>query len=155
MIGSKLDCCWWGSSSPSSSPCTLSAAQARPLLPTTAIRRRGFPVAVRRFKTQEAASRSSSRRPVGASLTPIHPKINPLKEIYQAIMSVVEASLGTIKRGGRNVARNPMRLALIVALLGTGLMFVAAMFALNGSAQQRLQAARDEIGTGIDIRPSG
>ncbi len=70
-------------------------------------------------------------------------------------MSVVEASLGTIKRGGRNVARNPMRLALIVALLGTGLMFVAAMFALNGSAQQRLQAARDEIGTGIDIRPSG
>ncbi|HKD74882.1 MAG TPA: ABC transporter permease, partial [Ktedonobacterales bacterium] len=70
-------------------------------------------------------------------------------------MSVVEASLGTIKRGGRNVARNPMRLALIVALLGTGLMFVAAMFALNGSAQQRLQAARAEIGTGITVNPSG
>jgi putative ABC transport system permease protein len=70
-------------------------------------------------------------------------------------MSIVQASLGTVKRGTRNVARNPIRLALIVALLGTGLMFVAAMFALNGSAQQRLQNARDEIGTGIDVRPTG
>src|SRR5215469_16063090 len=68
---------------------------------------------------------------------------------------IQHASKGVIGRGARNVLRNPTRLALIVALLGTGLMFVAAMFALNGSAQQRLQAARAEIGTGIDIRPSG
>jgi putative ABC transport system permease protein len=77
------------------------------------------------------------------------------KETFWKIMSIREASLGTIKRGARNVTRNPTRLALIVALLGTGLMFVAAMFALNGSAAQRLQAARNEIGTGIDIRPAG
>jgi putative ABC transport system permease protein len=70
-------------------------------------------------------------------------------------MHIREANLGTIKRGTRNVARNPTRLALIVALLGTGLMFVAAMFALNGSASQRLQSVRNEIGTGIDIRPAG
>ncbi len=63
--------------------------------------------------------------------------------------------MGTLKRGVRNVLRSPIRLALVVALLGTSLMFVATMFALNASAQQRLADARSQIGTGIDIRPGG
>ena len=59
---------------------------------------------------------------------------------------------GTLLRGLRNVLRSPLRLVLVVAILGTSLMFVAVMFVLNGSAQQRLAAARGQIGTGIDVR---
>ena len=62
---------------------------------------------------------------------------------------------GTLLRGPRNVLRSPIRLVLVVAILGTSLMFVAAMFALNASAQQRLDAARDQIGTGIDVSVAG
>jgi putative ABC transport system permease protein len=63
--------------------------------------------------------------------------------------------MGTILRGVRNVLRSPIRLVLVVAILGTSLMFVAVMFALNASAQQRLSAARSQIGTGIDVRVAG
>ena len=34
-------------------------------------------------------------------------------------------------------------------------MFVAVMFVLNGSAQQRLAAARGQIGSGIEVRTAG
>ncbi len=63
--------------------------------------------------------------------------------------------MGTILRGVRNVLRSPIRLVLVVAILGTSLMFVAAMFALNASAQQRLDTARASIGDGIDVRVAG
>jgi len=38
----------------------------------------------------------------------------------------------------RNVLRNPLRLLLVVFLLGASLMLVAAMVSLNSSAQQQL-----------------
>lgn len=63
--------------------------------------------------------------------------------------------MGTLQRGVRNVLRSPVRLVLVVAILGTSLMFVTAMFALNASAQQRLANARGQIGSGIDVRPAG
>jgi putative ABC transport system permease protein len=75
--------------------------------------------------------------------------------MHRLYLRWLHPNLGTARRGARNVARNPLRLALVVALLGTGLMFVVAMVALNASAQQRLQLVRDEIGTGIDINPAG
>ncbi|MGO8949391.1 MAG: ABC transporter permease [Ktedonobacterales bacterium] len=62
---------------------------------------------------------------------------------------------GTILRGVRNVLRSPLRLVLVVAILGTCLMFVAVMFVLNGSAQQRLSAAQGQVGSGIDVRAPG
>ena len=62
---------------------------------------------------------------------------------------------GTLLRGIRNVLRSPLRLVLVVAILGTSLMFVAVMFVLNGSAQQRLAAARGQIGSGIEVRTAG
>ncbi len=62
---------------------------------------------------------------------------------------------GTLLRGVRNVLRSPLRLVLVVAILGTCLMFVAVMFVLNGSAQQRLSAAQGQVGSGIDVRAPG
>jgi putative ABC transport system permease protein len=56
-----------------------------------------------------------------------------------------------IIRGMRNVLRNPLRLLLIVLLLGASLMLVAAMVSLNGSAQQQLTNVHKEVGTAITI----
>ena len=61
--------------------------------------------------------------------------------------------MGTIQRGLRNVVRHPMRLALVVLLLGTSLMFTGAMVALNASAQSRINAVQNNIGTAITIAP--
>lgn len=59
--------------------------------------------------------------------------------------------MGTVIRGMRNVLRNPLRLLLVVLLLGASLMFVAAMISLNGSAQQQLVNVHKEVGTAITI----
>lgn len=54
-------------------------------------------------------------------------------------------------RGMRNVLRNPLRLLLVVFLLGASLMLVAAMVSLNSSAQQQLANVHQEVGTAITI----
>src|SRR5579864_4099525 len=54
-------------------------------------------------------------------------------------------------RGMRNVLRNPLRLLLVVFLLGASLMLVAAMVSLNSSAQQQLANVHTEVGTAITI----
>ena len=53
--------------------------------------------------------------------------------------------------GLRNVLRNPLRLLLVVFLLGASLMLVAAMFSLNTSAQQQLASVHQQVGTAITI----
>lgn len=63
--------------------------------------------------------------------------------------------LGPTSRGIRNVVRSPVRLALVAAILGISLMFVAVMVALNASVQQRLASAQAQIGTGITISTAG
>ena len=63
--------------------------------------------------------------------------------------------MGTVKRGIHNVVRNPVRLVLVVLLLGTSLMFAGAMISLNAGTQGRLADLRGSIGTGIDLRPAG
>lgn len=55
-----------------------------------------------------------------------------------------------ILHGIRNVLRNPLRLLLIVFLLGASLMLVAAMVSLNSSAQQELTDVHQQVGTAID-----
>lgn len=59
--------------------------------------------------------------------------------------------MGTIIRGMKNVLRNPLRLLVVVLLLGASLMFVAAMVSLNSSAQQQLANVHKEVGTAITI----
>src|ERR1700680_4921488 len=54
-------------------------------------------------------------------------------------------------RGIRNVLRNPLRLLLVVLLLGASFMLVAAMVSLNSSAQQQLANVHSEVGTAITI----
>ncbi len=54
-------------------------------------------------------------------------------------------------QGVRNVLRNPLRLLLVVLLLGASLMLVAAMVSLNSSAQQQLANVHKEVGTAITI----
>ncbi len=63
--------------------------------------------------------------------------------------------MGTVKRGAFNVLRNPIRLVIVVLLLGVCLMFVAVMVALNASVQNNLAQIRGQVGTGITIRPAG
>jgi putative ABC transport system permease protein len=59
--------------------------------------------------------------------------------------------MDTITRGMRNVLRNPLRMLLVVLLLGASLMLVAAMVSLNSSAQQQLENVHKEVGTAITI----
>jgi putative ABC transport system permease protein len=59
--------------------------------------------------------------------------------------------MGIIIRGMGNVLRNPVRLILVVVLLGASLMFVAAMFSLNNSAQQEIASVHTQVGTSITI----
>ncbi|HEX4207849.1 MAG TPA: FtsX-like permease family protein [Ktedonobacteraceae bacterium] len=59
--------------------------------------------------------------------------------------------MGIILRGIGNVLRNPVRLILVVVLLGASLMFVAAMVSLNSSAQQQLTNVHKDVGTTITI----
>ena len=63
--------------------------------------------------------------------------------------------MGTVKRGVLNVLRNPIRMVIVVLLLGLCLMFVAAMVAMNASVQDRLTQIRGQVGTNITISPSG
>lgn len=59
--------------------------------------------------------------------------------------------MSIVPRGVKNVLRNPLRLVLVVLLLGVSLMFVAAMVSLNDSAQQKLDSIHQQIGTAITI----
>lgn len=59
--------------------------------------------------------------------------------------------MDTIVRGVRNVLRNPLRLLMVVFLLGASLMLVAAMVSLNSSAQQQLASVHQQVGTAITI----
>src|ERR1051326_5196195 len=63
--------------------------------------------------------------------------------------------MGTIKRGVMNVLRNPIRMVIVVSLMGLCLMFVAAMVAMNASVEDRLAQLRGQVGTNITISPSG
>ena len=63
------------------------------------------------------------------------------------------STLGSMKRGIRNVLRNPVRLVLVVVLLGASLTFAAAMVALNSSSQNRLAQVQREVGTSITVSP--
>jgi putative ABC transport system permease protein len=59
--------------------------------------------------------------------------------------------LETLLLSLRNIFRNPLRLLLMVFLLGASLMLVAAMVNLNGSAQQELTNVQQHVGTTITI----
>jgi putative ABC transport system permease protein len=59
--------------------------------------------------------------------------------------------MNTIVHGMRNVLRNPLRLLLVVLLLGASLMLVAAMVSLNNSAQEQLTNVHKDVGTAIAI----
>jgi putative ABC transport system permease protein len=67
----------------------------------------------------------------------------------------MENILGTVRRGARNVLRNPIRLVIVTMLLGTALMFAAAMVALNAGTRDRLEEVRTSMGPTIDIWPAG
>lgn len=59
--------------------------------------------------------------------------------------------MGIVIQGMRNVLRNPVRLLLVVVLLGASLMFVAAMVSLSQSVQTQLNAVHQQVGTAINI----
>ena len=59
-----------------------------------------------------------------------------------------------VRRGARNVLRNPIRLVIVIILLGTSLMFATAMVASNAGTQQRLEDTRSSIGQTINIWPT-
>lgn len=63
--------------------------------------------------------------------------------------------MGAVKRGAQNVLRSPVRLVLVVVLLGTSMAFAAAMLTLNTAIGESLQQVRGNIGTGIQLRPAG
>ena len=59
--------------------------------------------------------------------------------------------MGIVIQGMRNVLRSPLRLVVVVVLLGASLMFVAAMVSLNQSVQQQLASVHQQVGTAILI----
>lgn len=58
-------------------------------------------------------------------------------------------------RGVRNLVRHPLRLVLVLMLLGTSLLFVEASAGLNGSAQARLAELGRQVGSSIQITHQG
>jgi putative ABC transport system permease protein len=56
-----------------------------------------------------------------------------------------------VKRSLRHVLRSPVRLALVVAILGASVMFVAAMMSLSANSQQELASVHKQVGTSIHI----
>lgn len=58
-------------------------------------------------------------------------------------------------RGVRNLVRNPIRLALVIVLLGTSLLFVEALLGLDESAQARLDELGSQVGSSIQITRLG
>ncbi|MGH2480315.1 MAG: ABC transporter permease, partial [Ktedonobacteraceae bacterium] len=56
-----------------------------------------------------------------------------------------------VVRSIRNVLRNPFRMLLVVILLGTSLMFVAAMKSLSANSQEELAAVQKKVGTSIAV----
>jgi putative ABC transport system permease protein len=64
------------------------------------------------------------------------------------------ATVCSLKRGVRNVIRNPIRLVLVVVLLGASLTFTAAMLGLNAGSQNQIAQIRQEVGTTISIAPA-
>src|SRR5690242_7386906 len=56
-----------------------------------------------------------------------------------------------VLRSIKNVLRNPIRLALMVTLLGASLMFVAAMTSLSTNSQQELATIHQLVGTTITV----
>jgi ABC-type antimicrobial peptide transport system permease subunit len=62
-----------------------------------------------------------------------------------------EYSMKLVVRSIRNVWRNPLRMVLVIALLGTSLMFVAAMMSLSANSQQEIAAVHKKVGTAITI----
>ena len=57
----------------------------------------------------------------------------------------------TVRRSLRHVLRSPVRLALVVAILGASVMFVAAMMSLSANSQQELATVHKQVGTSIHI----
>ena len=57
----------------------------------------------------------------------------------------------TVRRSLRHALRSPVRLALVVAILGASLMFVAAMTSLSVNSQQELATVHKQVGTSIRI----
>jgi putative ABC transport system permease protein len=57
----------------------------------------------------------------------------------------------TVRRSLRHALRSPVRLALVVAILGASLMFVAAMMSLSVNSQQELATVHKQVGTSIHI----
>lgn len=59
--------------------------------------------------------------------------------------------MGMVRRGTRSALRSPLRLLLVGILLGTSLMFVAAMLVLNTNAQTHLAAINSQLGTDVTV----
>ena len=62
--------------------------------------------------------------------------------------------MGMVRRGARNVLRNPIRLVIVTILLGTCFMFAAGMVALNAGRQEHLEEVCSSIGQTINIWPA-
>lgn len=56
-----------------------------------------------------------------------------------------------IIRSMRHILRNPVRLVLVVLLLGASMMFVAAMTSLSTNSEQELATVHQQVGTTITI----
>lgn len=56
-----------------------------------------------------------------------------------------------VLRSIRNVWRNPLRMILVITLLGASLMFVAAMMSLSANSQQEIAAVHKKVGTAIIV----
>lgn len=54
-------------------------------------------------------------------------------------------------RSIRHILRSPVRLVLVVTLLGASVMFVAAMMSLSANSQQELATVHKQVGTSIQI----
>jgi putative ABC transport system permease protein len=61
----------------------------------------------------------------------------------------------TTLRALRNVARNPLRAALMVSLLAVGISLALIMFTVDSAFADRLDQIKASVGTDVTVRPAG
>jgi putative ABC transport system permease protein len=63
--------------------------------------------------------------------------------------------MSTLRRGARNVFRNPIRTIAVVAILGISLGMIVVMMTARRAVEQRITEVKANIGNTITISPAG
>jgi putative ABC transport system permease protein len=71
------------------------------------------------------------------------------------LYTTTDICMSTLRRGARNVFRNPIRTIAVVAILGISLGMIVVMMTARRAVEQRITEVKANIGNTITISPAG